>query len=260
MLPTAILPAESLVSSFPPSASLTGNVSISLRSSRPTDTPHLTQAKSQPSLPATLSTPPMARFPLSEMAARASRVRSIPRQVQRQASATSSMKPVDHSLVSPPPPPPPPPPLPLPLPFPPSPIIPTRRQLRVDQAKDVGTWTEVVLVYPDKVVRYQDLEAGYPGVAEGYPNIVVGYPEVGSSVSSQRMFNPLSTSPTLIPPHSTLIAMLARAARARGLPVKARRQAISSTTTPSNTTPTPPPPPPPPSPPLPMYLLDPKSR
>ncbi|KAI9192480.1 hypothetical protein LWI28_023486 [Acer negundo] len=114
VLPAAILLASPHVSSSPPSASPTANVGIPLGSSRPTHTPLLTPAKSQPSIPATLFTPPTARSPLSEMAARASRVRSIPRQVQGQSPVTSSLKPVDHSPVNPPP----------PLP-PPHPIIPT---------------------------------------------------------------------------------------------------------------------------------------
>ncbi|KAI9177487.1 hypothetical protein LWI28_015806 [Acer negundo] len=127
MYPAVILPTAPLVSSSPSSISLTANVGISLRSSRPTDTTHLTPAKSRTSLPAKLFTLPMARSPLSEMAARASRVRSIPGQIQRQAPATSSMKPVDHSLVSPPP--------HLPRP---RPIVPSRSQLRVDKAKETG--------------------------------------------------------------------------------------------------------------------------
>ncbi|KAI9192571.1 hypothetical protein LWI28_024905 [Acer negundo] len=120
MYPVVILPTAPLVSSSPYFVSLTANVGISLWSSRPTNTPHLTPAKSRTSLPAKLSTLPMTRSPLSKMAARASRVQSIPGQIQRQAPAISSMKPVDHSPVSPHPPPPPP-------------IVPSRSQLRVDR-------------------------------------------------------------------------------------------------------------------------------
>ncbi|KAI9194026.1 hypothetical protein LWI28_002483 [Acer negundo] len=97
MYPAVILHAVPLVSSSPSSVSLTTNVGISLGSSRPTDTPPLTSAKSRTSLPSKFSTSPTARSPLNEMAARASKVRSIPGQIQRQALATSSMKPIDHS-------------------------------------------------------------------------------------------------------------------------------------------------------------------
>ncbi|KAI9153251.1 hypothetical protein LWI28_008432 [Acer negundo] len=68
MYPAVILPVAPLVSSSPSSVSSTTKVGISLGSSWPTDTPHLTPAMSQTSLPAKLSTPPTARSPLSEMA------------------------------------------------------------------------------------------------------------------------------------------------------------------------------------------------
>ncbi|KAI9192677.1 hypothetical protein LWI28_026458 [Acer negundo] len=83
MYPAVILPVAPLVSLSPSSVSPTANVGISLRSSRLTHNPPLTPAKSRTSLPAKLSTPPMARSSLSEMVARASRVRSIPGQIQR---------------------------------------------------------------------------------------------------------------------------------------------------------------------------------
>ncbi|KAI9194305.1 hypothetical protein LWI28_004951 [Acer negundo] len=99
VLPTAILPAAPPISSSPPYASPTANVGTSLGSSHPIDTPLLTPAKSQSSVPATLSTLPISCSHLSEMATRASRVRSIPRQVQRQAPVTSFVKLVDHSPI-----------------------------------------------------------------------------------------------------------------------------------------------------------------
>ncbi|KAI9161097.1 hypothetical protein LWI28_014370 [Acer negundo] len=122
MYPAIILPAAPLVSSSSSSVSPTANVGISLGFSRHIDTPHLTLAKSQTSLPTKLSTLPKASSPLSEMATRASRVRSISRQIQRQAPAISSRKPIDHSPVSPPPPPPS--------------IVPYSSQLRVDRGKE----------------------------------------------------------------------------------------------------------------------------
>ncbi|KAI9181542.1 hypothetical protein LWI28_015969 [Acer negundo] len=70
----SILLAAPLVPSSLPSASPTANVGISLGSSRSTDTPLLIPTKSQPSLPDTFSTPPTTRSPLSEIAARASRL------------------------------------------------------------------------------------------------------------------------------------------------------------------------------------------
>ncbi|KAI9169191.1 hypothetical protein LWI28_008640 [Acer negundo] len=100
MYPAVLLPAAPLVSSSPSSVSSTANVGLSLKSIRPTDTPPLTLAKSQISLPAKLSTLPTTHSHLSKMAARASRVRSILGQIQRQAPTTSSMKLVDHSPVT----------------------------------------------------------------------------------------------------------------------------------------------------------------
>ncbi|KAI9176359.1 hypothetical protein LWI28_001801 [Acer negundo] len=131
MYPAVILPAAPLVSSSPSSVSPTTNVGISLGSSRPTDTPPLTLAKSQTSLLAKLSTPPTARSPLIKMTVKASRVRSILGQIQRKAPSTYFMKHLNHSPGSPPP---------------PSPIVPSRSQLRVDRAKEtvkklvVGPW------------------------------------------------------------------------------------------------------------------------
>ncbi|KAI9169580.1 hypothetical protein LWI28_014371 [Acer negundo] len=83
MYPSVILPTASLVSSSLSSISPIANVGISLGSNRSTDTPPLTPAKSRISLLAKLSTLPTARSPLSEMAARASRIQSILGQIQR---------------------------------------------------------------------------------------------------------------------------------------------------------------------------------
>ncbi|KAI9174853.1 hypothetical protein LWI28_023672 [Acer negundo] len=101
-----LLPAAPLVSLSPSSVSPTANVGLSLRSGRPTDTPFLTLAKFRTSLPVKLSTPPTTCSHLSEMAAKASRVRNIMGQIQMQALTTSSIKPVDQSPASPHPPPP----------------------------------------------------------------------------------------------------------------------------------------------------------
>ncbi|KAI9181692.1 hypothetical protein LWI28_017599 [Acer negundo] len=89
-------------------------------------------SSSQLSPPATLSIPPAACSPLSEMVAKAVRVLSLHRRVQRQTSAISSVIPADSSPIVPPPPhlPPPPPPPPPP----PS----TRRQLLVDRVEHKG--------------------------------------------------------------------------------------------------------------------------
>ncbi|KAI9169362.1 hypothetical protein LWI28_011200 [Acer negundo] len=73
MFPAVFLPVTPLVSSSPSSVSPTANVGLSLGSSRPTYTPLLTPAKSRTSLLAKFSTLPTVNFPLSEMAARASR-------------------------------------------------------------------------------------------------------------------------------------------------------------------------------------------
>ncbi|KAI9191533.1 hypothetical protein LWI28_009699 [Acer negundo] len=100
VLLTAILLVAPPISSSSSSTSSTANVGVSLGSSK-----HI-----EPSLPVTLSTPPTAHSPLSEMADKASRVQSIPRKVQRQALVTSSVKPVDHSPVNTPHPPHHPPP------------------------------------------------------------------------------------------------------------------------------------------------------
>ncbi|KAI9192182.1 hypothetical protein LWI28_019304 [Acer negundo] len=97
MYPVVLLRTAPLVSSSPSSVSPTANVGLYLGSSRPTDTPPLTPAKSRTSLLDKLSTPPTVCSSLSEMATRAFMVRSIPGQIQRQSPATSSMKPVDHS-------------------------------------------------------------------------------------------------------------------------------------------------------------------
>ncbi|KAI9191218.1 hypothetical protein LWI28_005281 [Acer negundo] len=67
------------------------------------------------------------------MVAKASRVRSMPGQIQRQAPATSSMKAIDQSPTSPPP-----------LP----PIVPSRSQLWVDRAKETAEG-EGVLTMPE---------------------------------------------------------------------------------------------------------------
>ncbi|KAI9153787.1 hypothetical protein LWI28_016552 [Acer negundo] len=81
MYPAILLPAAPLVSSSPSSVSPTANVGLSLECGRPTDTPPLSPAKSRTSLLAKLSTSPTAHSPLSEMDAKASRVRSIPGQI-----------------------------------------------------------------------------------------------------------------------------------------------------------------------------------
>ncbi|KAI9168723.1 hypothetical protein LWI28_001067 [Acer negundo] len=197
MYPTVILPAAPLVSSSPSSVSLIANVGISLRSSRPTDTPPLTSTKSQTSLPVKLSTPPTARSSLSEIAARASRVRNIPGQIQRQASATFSMKPDDLSLVSPPHPP---------------PIVPSRSQLRVDRAKE----TAVILLTTTLV--------------SSSPSSVSHIANVGISLVSSRPIDTPHLTPAkfqtslpaklFTPPTvgSPLSEMAARASRVRKIP------------------------------------------
>ncbi|KAI9194099.1 hypothetical protein LWI28_003088 [Acer negundo] len=142
MYPAILLLVAPLISSSPSSVSSTANVSLFLGFGQHTDTPLLTLAKSRTSLLAKFSTPHMAHSPLSKMATKASRVRSIPGQIQRQAPATSSIKPVDQSPASPPP-------SPLPPPPPPVPIVPSKSQLRVDRTDEGITSASELLISED---------------------------------------------------------------------------------------------------------------
>ncbi|KAI9181785.1 hypothetical protein LWI28_018566 [Acer negundo] len=101
MYPSVILPTAPLVSSSSSSLSPTANVGISLGSSWPTNTPPLTPAKSRTSFPAKLSTPPTARSPLSKMVVRASRVQSIPGQIQRSQLRVDRAKETSTSVTPP---------------------------------------------------------------------------------------------------------------------------------------------------------------
>ncbi|KAI9174004.1 hypothetical protein LWI28_010228 [Acer negundo] len=149
-----LLPTTPINSSSPSSVSPTANVGLSLGSGQPTETPPLTPAKSRTSLLAKLSTPPTARSSLSEMVARASKVRSILGQIQKQAPATSSMIPVDQSPASPPPPP---------------PIVPSCGQgkgNRVDDPDDVddnqGTLSDLILREMRSTSRFDRPSLAHP--------------------------------------------------------------------------------------------------